>query len=201
MGQRLDVLIDLSGNGSYPIVAQVEGKRAHTGSSSQRPAHLRHASPRRPAKMRRLLISRLNVPRSGHPPGSACARRDAPRDPRRRHGAVCLVAEWRILAQRNPADDRHGPARGNRDAKPHMMPHPMHFHGHAFQVVAVNGAPLAGAVRDTVLVPPMGSVTIAFDADNPGRWAFHCHNLSSRQAHGGELLESAPQPFQLALAP
>ncbi|HEV7929498.1 MAG TPA: multicopper oxidase domain-containing protein [Nitrosospira sp.] len=27
------------------------------------------------------------------------------------------------------------------------------------------------------MVPPMGSVTIAFDADNPGRWAFHCHNL------------------------
>jgi FtsP/CotA-like multicopper oxidase with cupredoxin domain len=23
----------------------------------------------------------------------------------------------------------------------------------------------------------MGSVTIAFDANNPGRWAFHCHNL------------------------
>jgi FtsP/CotA-like multicopper oxidase with cupredoxin domain len=23
----------------------------------------------------------------------------------------------------------------------------------------------------------MGSVTIAFVADNPGRWAFHCHNL------------------------
>jgi len=58
-----------------------------------------------------------------------------------------------------------------------MMPHPMHLHGHAFQVVAINGAALAGAVRDTVLVPPMGSVTIAFDADNPGRWAFHCHNL------------------------
>src|ERR1700704_2460704 len=53
----------------------------------------------------------------------------------------------------------------------------MHLHGHAFQVVSVNGAQLAGAVRDTVLVPPMGSVTIAFDADNPGRWAFHCHNL------------------------
>jgi FtsP/CotA-like multicopper oxidase with cupredoxin domain len=48
---------------------------------------------------------------------------------------------------------------------------------HAFQVMALSGAPLAGAVRDTVLVPPMGSVTIAFDADNPGRWAFHCHTL------------------------
>src|SRR5437660_1798834 len=58
-----------------------------------------------------------------------------------------------------------------------MMAHPMHLHGHAFQVVAINGAQLAGAVRDTVLVPPMGSITIAFDADNPGRWAFHCHNL------------------------
>src|SRR5207248_3056174 len=58
-----------------------------------------------------------------------------------------------------------------------IMAHPMHLHGHAFQVVALNGAPLGGAVRDTVLVPPMGSVTIAFDADNPGRWAFHCHNL------------------------
>jgi FtsP/CotA-like multicopper oxidase with cupredoxin domain len=58
-----------------------------------------------------------------------------------------------------------------------MMAHPMHLHGHAFQVTALNGVPLAGAVRDTVLVPPMGSVTIAFDADNPGRWAFHCHNL------------------------
>ena len=36
---------------------------------------------------------------------------------------------------------------------------------------------LAGAVRDTVLVPPMSSVAVAFDADNPGRWLFHCHNL------------------------
>jgi FtsP/CotA-like multicopper oxidase with cupredoxin domain len=58
-----------------------------------------------------------------------------------------------------------------------MMAHPMHKHGPAFQVIAINGAALAGAVRDTVLVPPLGSLTIAFDADNPGRWAFHCHNL------------------------
>ena len=32
-------------------------------------------------------------------------------------------------------------------------------------------------MRDTVLVPVKGSVTVAFDADNPGRWLFHCHNL------------------------
>jgi FtsP/CotA-like multicopper oxidase with cupredoxin domain len=58
-----------------------------------------------------------------------------------------------------------------------MMPHPMHLHGHRFQVVAIDGRRMAGAVRDTVLVPPNSTVTIAFDADNPGRWAFHCHLL------------------------
>lgn len=58
-----------------------------------------------------------------------------------------------------------------------MMAHPMHLHGHHFQVVEINGKRLSGAVRDTVLVPPMSTVTVAFDADNPGRWLYHCHNL------------------------
>ena len=58
-----------------------------------------------------------------------------------------------------------------------MMPHPMHLHGHRFQVVTLEGKALAGALRDTVLVPPRQEVTIAFDADNPGHWAFHCHQL------------------------
>ncbi|WP_181700840.1 multicopper oxidase family protein [Chthonobacter albigriseus] len=58
-----------------------------------------------------------------------------------------------------------------------MMAHPMHLHGHHLQVVAVDGQRFAGAVRDTVLVPPMRAVTIAVDTDNPGRWAFHCHHL------------------------
>jgi FtsP/CotA-like multicopper oxidase with cupredoxin domain len=57
------------------------------------------------------------------------------------------------------------------------MAHPMHLHGHHFQVTSLNGKPVRGAMRDTVLVPSMASVTVAFDADNPGRWLFHCHNL------------------------
>ncbi len=63
-----------------------------------------------------------------------------------------------------------------------MMSHPMHLHGHAFQVVAIDGRRFAGAVRDTVLVPPKQSVTVAFDANSPGRWAFHCHNLYHMEA-------------------
>ena len=57
------------------------------------------------------------------------------------------------------------------------MPHPMHLHGHEFQVVEIDGKRFPGAVRDTVLVPPNRRVVIAFDANNPGLWAFHCHLL------------------------
>ena len=57
------------------------------------------------------------------------------------------------------------------------MPHPMHLHGHEFQVVEIDGVRFAGAVRDTVLVPPGRRVAAAFDAENPGWWAFHCHLL------------------------
>ncbi len=57
------------------------------------------------------------------------------------------------------------------------MSHPMHLHGHTFQVVNINGKPLNGALRDTILIPPHGDVTVAFDANNPGTWYLHCHIL------------------------
>jgi FtsP/CotA-like multicopper oxidase with cupredoxin domain len=57
------------------------------------------------------------------------------------------------------------------------MAHPMHLHGHYFKVVAIDGIRVDGAVRDTVLVPVGQSVTVRFDADNPGTWALHCHHL------------------------
>jgi FtsP/CotA-like multicopper oxidase with cupredoxin domain len=57
------------------------------------------------------------------------------------------------------------------------MSHPMHLHGHQFQVVEIDGRRFSGAVRDTVLVPPGRRVIVVFDANNPGLWAFHCHLL------------------------
>jgi FtsP/CotA-like multicopper oxidase with cupredoxin domain len=50
------------------------------------------------------------------------------------------------------------------------MWHPMHIHGHTFQLGA------DGARKDTVIVRPKETVSVAFDADNPGQWLFHCHN-------------------------
>ena len=57
------------------------------------------------------------------------------------------------------------------------MSHPMHLHGHHFQVVSIDGTVFPGAMRDTILVPPKSTVIVAFDAENPGNWAFHCHHL------------------------
>jgi FtsP/CotA-like multicopper oxidase with cupredoxin domain len=62
------------------------------------------------------------------------------------------------------------------------MSHPMHLHGHVFQVTAIYGIPFAGAMRDTVLVMPNSSVSIQFDANNPGVWPLHCHILYHNEA-------------------
>ncbi|MDT0276960.1 multicopper oxidase family protein [Blastococcus goldschmidtiae] len=52
--------------------------------------------------------------------------------------------------------------------------HPMHLHGHHFQVLTPSGR---GPVKDTVTVPARGgAVTFDFLATNPGDWLFHCHN-------------------------
>ncbi len=60
-----------------------------------------------------------------------------------------------------------------------MMPHPMHVHGHTFQVGDAGGR---GPRKDTVLVPAMGSLRIDLRADNPGKWMVHCHNLYHAEA-------------------
>jgi FtsP/CotA-like multicopper oxidase with cupredoxin domain len=61
--------------------------------------------------------------------------------------------------------------------------HPMHLHGHAFRVIARDGLPTRyGEWQDTVLMAPHERVDIAFVADNPGSWMFHCHILEHQAA-------------------
>ena len=57
-------------------------------------------------------------------------------------------------------------------------PHPIHLHGHSFRVLSRNGRPTPHREwQDTVLMSPEERVEIAFVADNPGDWMFHCHIL------------------------
>lgn len=59
-----------------------------------------------------------------------------------------------------------------------MMAHPMHLHGNIFQIESINGKVINdGAMRDTVLVMPHSTVKVIFDANEPGKWALHCHML------------------------
>jgi FtsP/CotA-like multicopper oxidase with cupredoxin domain len=64
-----------------------------------------------------------------------------------------------------------------------MWWHPMHLHGHAFRVIRRNGAATAHREwQDTVLMAPQETLEIAFVADNPGDWMFHCHVLEHQQS-------------------
>ncbi len=55
-----------------------------------------------------------------------------------------------------------------------MMYHPIHLHGHTFQLINADGSP--GARKDTVIVLPNRKMSAVLVADNPGTWVMHCHN-------------------------
>lgn len=64
------------------------------------------------------------------------------------------------------------------------FPHPLHLHGHVFQIVArgsgswngdESSLPNVPAKRDVAVVPANGHLVLRFQANNPGVWFFHCH--------------------------
>ena len=61
-----------------------------------------------------------------------------------------------------------------------MMAHPIHLHGHFFELV--NGHDGHQPLKHTVNVAPGGKVTFDLTADAPGDWAFHCHLLMHMHA-------------------
>jgi FtsP/CotA-like multicopper oxidase with cupredoxin domain len=62
--------------------------------------------------------------------------------------------------------------------------HPVHLHGHSFRVIARNSKPTRYREwQDTVFLPRRETADVAFVADNPGDWMFHCHILDHQ--HGG----------------
>jgi FtsP/CotA-like multicopper oxidase with cupredoxin domain len=61
--------------------------------------------------------------------------------------------------------------------------HPIHLHGHSFRVISRSGQPTRDREwLDTVLIPPRETAEIAFVADNPGDWMFHCHILDHQDS-------------------
>ena len=61
-----------------------------------------------------------------------------------------------------------------------VFPHGMHLHGQHFCEIDENDS--LGPMRDTLLVFRGETREIAFVADNPGNWLFHCHTLSHQDS-------------------
>lgn len=178
IAQRLDIVLQLPrGDGAWPVLAVREGRRAQTGfvlatANGRINRVAGEATDAVPVVgldlERRLRTATPLLPR-----------------PADRHHALTITEApgygWLLNGAAHgghvPLEVRQGERLEITFADQTTMAHPMHLHGHHFQVVAINGDRFEGAMRDTVLVPARGSVTIAFDADNPGKWALHCHHL------------------------
>lgn len=185
MAQRLDLEIDLPESGAFPILALREGARERTGLVLATAA----AEIRRIDDLAEVETAAFDVDMAQEAslraarPDSAPAL--APRPVDRSHqimlGGAMQPYLWTINGQ---TWGNHTPITARTGERVHltfhnmsMMGHPMHLHGHVFQVVKINGRALEGAIRDTVYVPPMTMVTIALDAGEAARWMLHCHHM------------------------
>jgi FtsP/CotA-like multicopper oxidase with cupredoxin domain len=177
IAQRLDILLDISRYGAFPILAEVEGKRARAAivlaTAGARIAKIAEGASAAPP-VDNSLEAKLSAidPLPVRPPDLVHQIRLT--------GDMQRYA-WALDGQYWPEIVPLMLKRGQRVeielVNETAIAHPMHLHGHTFQVTALDRKPIAGAVRDTVMVPPFGTVRLAFDADNPGRWAFGCHTL------------------------
>lgn len=69
------------------------------------------------------------------------------------------------------------------------LAHPMHLHGQDFKVIAKDGEPVSPGNQqwmNTLSVDSGETYDIAFIADNPGNWMFHCHELHHTENNGVE---------------
>jgi multicopper oxidase len=179
MGERYDAMVTL-GDGAFPLVALAEGKQGQALAVVRTAAGARPAAAVRPRELdgRLLALGELRAdPRVALP-----ARR-----PDRTHQVVLsggmMDARWtingRTFDDAIPLEVRQGERVRLLLANQSMMFHPVHLHGHSFQVQTRGGA---GPRKDTVIVRPMEQFAVDLTADNPGQWMLHCHNLYHQQA-------------------
>lgn len=73
-----------------------------------------------------------------------------------------------------------------------MMTHPIHLHGHFFEIV--NGKGPHQPRKHTITVHPGGTASFDLTADEPGDWAFHCHLLY--HMHAGMMRVVTVRPLE-----
>jgi len=93
-----------------------------------------------------------------------------------------------------------------RFANPGIVEHYMHLHGHDFDHVCEDGAPLPAPIRgNTLRVSPGKTSDIIIEGTNPGVWTFHDHNTSRVTNNGlypgGALTVLAYEGFESSFKP
>jgi FtsP/CotA-like multicopper oxidase with cupredoxin domain len=177
-GQRIDLLVQIpQQGGAFPVYARVEAERFVTGivlataGASVRKFSAQADKPQGMVTLGLELQLRAVKPLATKRPDKKF---------------MAMLGEgpgyrWTINGQAHgehqPFDVRQGERVEMTFMNPTTMMHPMHLHGHHFQVVGVGRRRFAGAVRDTVIVPAHTPLTIAFDGNHKGSWFMHCHHL------------------------
>jgi FtsP/CotA-like multicopper oxidase with cupredoxin domain len=184
IAQRIDVRVQLPQEGAFPILAFREGAKEQTGIILATPNASIRKLPLKNAASAGLLTLDMESRLVAADPLAA---KPIDRSFDLRLQGNMARYEWPINGIIFDTAKPRGQAaqvrvkKGQRVALKFInetgMSHPMHLHGHSFQVIEINGKLQNGALRDTILVPPKMSVTVAFDANNPGTWYLHCHIL------------------------
>ncbi|MFD5201081.1 multicopper oxidase family protein [Streptomyces sp. NPDC058375] len=178
MGERYDVLVT-AGDGVFPLTALAEGKKAaalavlRTGSGAAPAASVR------PEELEGKVVQ---AGRLVPDPSVALPDRAPDRTIRMRLTGGMARYDWAFDGQPYDAKQRRPVEAGERVRvvfdNGTAMWHPLHLHGHTFAL----GGNAAGARKDTAIVLPHRSLTVEFDADNPGLWMVHCHNVYHAEA-------------------
>ena len=171
MGERYDVLVTV-GDGVFALVALAEGKAGNALALVRSGSGTPPTASARPTELAGKVILSTDLK-------AADAVRLKAKGVDRSHDLLLSGSmapyRWTINGKAFPDSDplpiQAGQRVRLRFQNHSMMFHPMHVHGHTFALV--NG----GARKDTVIVRPMQTVEVDFDANNPGQWATHCHNI------------------------
>ncbi|MGB9474516.1 MAG: multicopper oxidase family protein [Candidatus Udaeobacter sp.] len=179
--QRLDLLITVPETGGvFPILALAEGTSLQAGVLL---ATRGSTIPKQPFGVRaQRTMGGLDNTQEIH----LIAKEPLPDKPVQRKlpsllGGNMMTYSWTINGAPYPNRNSLNVKQGERVelviSNSTRMSHPMHLHGHVFEVSEIDGQKITGAKRDTILVPPKSTVKVVFDANNPGVWAYHCHIL------------------------
>lgn len=175
MGERYDAVVTLA-DGVFPLIARPFGKSGQAMALVRTGSGAPPAPDVTPAELSRQILvgSQLQPAESSRLPARA---------PDETQQLVLQGSmkpyRWGINGAPYPHNEPLSVASGQRlritATNMTMMTHPLHLHGHTFALPS-------GLRKDTVLMAPMQSLTIDLDADNPGDWMVHCHNIYHAEA-------------------